>query len=173
LDKPVQLHDSPVDSSTLDSRRLPTFGLAAGAQTSQPPESTLLLAVSPYREDLTFLTQTFRETTWKLCGARTYREALTLLCHDRMPVVICRCCLPDGNWKDVLSQIAVLPDPPRLLVVSGDPDDRLWAEVINLGGYDLLTVPFVQKELIWAVGGAWQNWEYETRRARQRWRQSN
>jgi hypothetical protein len=44
--------------------------------------------------------------------------------------------------------------------------------VINLGGYDLLTVPFVQKELIWAVGGAWQNWEYETRRARERWRQS-
>jgi hypothetical protein len=78
--------------------------------------------VSPYREDLAILTQTFRETTWKLCEARTYREALMILCHDRMPVVICRSCLPDGTWKDVLSQTAVLPDPPRLLVACQEPD---------------------------------------------------
>jgi hypothetical protein len=80
--------------------------VAADALTFQPPESTLLLAVSPYKEDLAFLTQTFRETTWKLCEAHTYRETLTILCHDRMPVVICRWCLPDGSWKDVLSQTA-------------------------------------------------------------------
>jgi hypothetical protein len=94
-----------------------------------------------------------------------------ILCHDRMPAVICRSCLSDGTWKDVLSQTSVLPDPPRLLVACEEPSDRLWAEVINLGGYDVLTVPFDRNELIWAVGRAWQNWEYATRRAHERWRE--
>jgi DNA-binding NtrC family response regulator len=121
---------------------------------SLPQASTLLLAVSSCGEELAFLTETFRDTTWRLREARTYRDALTILCLDRMPVVICRCCLPDGNWKDVLSQIAVLPDAPRLIVTSPEPDDRLWAEVITLGGYDVLTMPLDRNEVIWAVGRA-------------------
>jgi len=171
LRKSLQPPDSPASLPIPDSSRLLTPGLAADARTSQPPESTLLLAVSPHKEDLAFLTQTFRETHWRLCEAHTYREALTILCHDRMPAVICRSCLPDGTWKDVLSQTAVLPDPPRLLVACKEPRDQLWAEVINLGGYDVLTVPFDRNELIWAVGRAWQNWEYDTRRAHERWRE--
>ena len=65
----------------------------------------------------------------------------------------------------------VLPDPPRLLVASKEPDGRLWAEVLNLGGYDVLTLPFVQQELHWAVECAWENWERDTRRAHARWRE--
>jgi formate hydrogenlyase transcriptional activator len=41
-----------------------------------PRASTLLLAVSPYQNDLDFLTETFHGTNWKLLKAGTYREAL-------------------------------------------------------------------------------------------------
>ncbi len=137
---------------------------------AQPETATMLLAVSPHREDHVFLKQVFHDTNWELCETRTYRDALMILCHDRMPVVICESYLPDGNWKDILSQVAVLPDAPRLIVTSREPDDRLWGEVFNMGGHDVLTTPFDKNELIRAVNRAWQSWEYEWCRVNQRWR---
>lgn len=136
----------------------------------QPLASTMLLAVSACRENHVFLKQVFRDTNWELREARTYRDALMILCTDRMPVVICESCLPDGNWKDILSQVAVLPDAPRLIVTSREPDESLWAEVLNMGGYDVLTTPFEKDEVIRSVSRAWQSWEEEWSRVNQRWR---
>jgi DNA-binding NtrC family response regulator len=129
----------------------------------------MLLAVSPHSKDHLALKQTFRATNWALREARTYREALMILCQDRMPVVICECSLPDGNWEDVLGQTADLPDAPRLIVTSPEPDARLWAEVLNMGGYDVLATPFDQNEVIRVVSGAWRSWESEWSRVKQRW----
>ncbi len=137
----------------------------------QPQTATMLLAVSSRREQHVVLKQVFRDTNWELREARTYRDALMVLCHDRMPVVICESCLPDGNWKDILSQVAVLADAPRLIVTSREADERLWAEVLNMGGYDVLTTPFEKNEVTRAVNRAWQSWEYEWCRVNQRWRQ--
>jgi DNA-binding NtrC family response regulator len=136
----------------------------------QPQTSTMLLAVGACRENHVFLKQVLRDTNWELCEARAYRDALMILCKDRMPVVICESCLPDGNWKDILSQVAVLPDAPRLIVTSREPDESLWAEVLNMGGYDVLATPFEKNEVIRAVSRAWQSWEDEWSRVNQRWR---
>ena len=137
---------------------------------SEPQGPALLLAVSSHSKDHLFLKQTFRATNWELREARTYRDALMILCHDRMPVVICESCLPDGNWKDLLSQTADLPDAPRLIVTSPEPDERLWAEVLSMGGYDVLTTPFDKNEVLRSVSRAWQNWDSEWCRISQRWR---
>jgi DNA-binding NtrC family response regulator len=87
-----------------------------------------------------------------------------------MPVVICESCLPDGNWKDILSQVTVLPDAPRLIVTSREPGESLWAEVLNMGGYDVLTTPFEKNEVMRAVSRAWQSWVDEWSRVNRRWR---
>jgi DNA-binding NtrC family response regulator len=116
--------------------------------------------------------QTFHKTNWSVREAHRYSDTMTILCQDRMPVVICRCCLPDGNWNDVLSQIAVLPDAPRLIVTSHEPDERLWAEVFYLGGYDVLNLPFDRNDVMLAVSRAWQSWENECGRVYQHWREA-
>ena len=136
----------------------------------QPRTSTMLLTVSACRGNHVFLEQVFCDTNWELREARTYRDALKILCHDRMPVVICEYCLPDGNWKDILSQVAVLPDAPRLIVTSREPDESLWAEVLNMGGYDVLATPFEKDAVIRAVSWAWQSWEDEWSLVNERWR---
>jgi DNA-binding NtrC family response regulator len=128
-----------------------------------------LLAVSSDSADQFFLKQTFPEATWELHEARSYRAAVAILCYERMPVVICQCSVPDGNWKDVLGQTAVLPNAPRLLVTSPDPDEHLWAEVLNMGGYDVLATPFDRDELIRVVDSARRSWETEWSRMNQRW----
>ena len=78
-----------------------------------------------------------------------------------MPVVLCASKLPDGDWKDVLSQLAPMPDRPRLIVFSRTADESLWAEVLNAGAFDLLATPFNDEELIFTICSAWLDWKGE------------
>jgi hypothetical protein len=43
-------------------------------------------------------------------------------------------------------------------VASHDPDARLWSEVLHLGGYDVLTIPFLAREVILSIRLAWRRW---------------
>ena len=47
---------------------------------------------------------------------------------------------------------------PPLIVASHDADSRLWSEVLHLGGYDVLTIPFLAREVILSIGLAWRRW---------------
>lgn len=70
-------------------------------------------------------------------------------------VLICSTRLSDGtSWKDVLDEIQAVPVPPQFIVADRLADERLWAEVLNLGGHDLLATPFDCMEVLYAVGMA-------------------
>ena len=62
-------------------------------------------------------------------------------------VVVCDEVLADGDWRDVLGDLQSGQQGPPLVVISRLADERLWAEVLNLGAYDLLTKPFVAVEV--------------------------
>jgi DNA-binding response OmpR family regulator len=66
-------------------------------------------------------------------------------------VLICESNLSDGSWRDVLSGLAAEAAAPPLILVSRLADDHLWAEVLNLGGYDVLSKPFDAREVLWSV----------------------
>ena len=134
---------------------------AAGDQPFEHLVQLSSLAVSPSVEDLSFLERKFEEAHWKLYTAGTYRETLAELSKHQVPVILSECQLPDRNWKDLLSRLAAIPDPPRLIVFSRHADDRLWAEVLNLGGFDVLATPFRKEELMFAIGSAWLDWQSE------------
>jgi DNA-binding response OmpR family regulator len=119
------------------------------------------LAISPFVEDLRFLEDRYKEASWKLYTAHTYREGMDELRVNRVPIVLCEEKLGDGGWKDVLSQLALIPDRPRLIVFSRNADEHLWGDVLDLGGFDLLATPFRDDELIFTVGSAWLDWKGE------------
>jgi DNA-binding response OmpR family regulator len=73
--------------------------------------------------------------------------------------------LPLGDWKDLLAAIRLLPDPPLLIVTSRLADEYLWAEVLNLGGHDVIAKPFLLAELRWVLAGAWRIVEENRKRA--------
>jgi DNA-binding response OmpR family regulator len=56
--------------------------------------------------------------------------------------------------------------PPPLIVSDRLADERLWAEVLNLGAYDLLAMPFDAKEVLHAVSAARRCTEYAQEGAR-------
>ncbi len=106
---------------------------------ASPPERVVtVLTVSDSEEDREWLRDVFGHSKWKMLSARSCREALEILQSNRISVVVCECELPDGNWKSLLGRFAQAAEEPLLIVTSRQADDRLWAEVLNLGGYDVL-----------------------------------
>lgn len=65
------------------------------------------------------------------------------------------CKLPDGNWLEILDQISGRTEKCFLIVTSRLADASLWAEVLNLGGYDLLAKPFNRQEVRHVLTSAW------------------
>jgi DNA-binding response OmpR family regulator len=89
-----------------------------------------------------------------ICGR--CRDAFDLI--QFASVVICEDSLPDGSWREVLRTLQALGRSPALIVTSRLADDRLWAEVLNLGGYDVLAQPLRAQEVMWAVRSAHRRW---------------
>lgn len=127
-----------------------------------------ILAVSPAQEDHLLLSHVFSHSNWRFDRARTCAEALEVLQRSGVAVVICAAELPDGTWKDLLARLAGSPVPPRLIVASRLADDSLWAEVLDRGGYDVLSMPFEPPEVIRVVSLAWRQWQHESGRAARR-----
>lgn len=131
---------------------------------SRPSGDVAVLAVSPYAEDRQALEKVFARSRWTIYTARSCAEAADFLRSATVPVVICESDLPDGDWKDVLERIALNIPPPQLIVTTQLADDRLWAEVLNRGGYDVLAKPFCAPEVFRIVSLAWRHWKEEWQR---------
>lgn len=67
--------------------------------------------------------------------------------------------MPDSSWKSLLAALDQLPDRPLLVVTSRLADEHLWAEVLNLGGYDVLMKPFDPQEVVRVISLAWLRWK--------------
>lgn len=107
-----------------------------------------ILAVLPVGEDRRALEETLEGAGCRLQFVRSLQEVQAALGECAVAVVISDTGLPGGHgWKDVLAVLQLLPCPPPLIVADRLADERLWAEVLNLGGYDLLTKPLQPAEL--------------------------
>jgi DNA-binding response OmpR family regulator len=114
--------------------------------------------VSPLAEDHLSLKAIVRHPTWRLFSADCVLAALAFLRRHEIPVVLCERDLMPGTWIDMLDHIRNLSHPPTLIVTSRMADERLWAEALNLGAWDVLAKPFDQTEVIRTVKSAWQRW---------------
>jgi DNA-binding response OmpR family regulator len=118
-----------------------------------------VLLISPFDEDHQHLRDLLKHSNWQQYEARTQRESFEFLRKNVTPVVICESELPDGGWQDVLAQLDRMQSPPMLVVTSRMADDRLWSEVLNLGGYNVLAKPLNMQEVFHVAGLAWMSWK--------------
>lgn len=134
-------------------------------QISPADKTVAVLAVSPHNEDHACLRAIFSHSNWRIFSARDCAEALRFLRANRLAVLVSECDLPDGDWKSLLDSLSSLPLPPLLVVTSRNADDTLWAEVLNLGAYDVLSKPFDRAEVTRIISLAWLHWKEEATRA--------
>jgi DNA-binding response OmpR family regulator len=98
------------------------------------------------------------ECTWKFQSGNNLESALRVSDGNALAVILCdHDRMPEG-WKELLEWFAGVPRPPLLIVTSRLADERLWAEALNLGAYDVLCTPFDRNELTRAVTLACSQW---------------
>ena len=126
-----------------------------------------VLSVGPHDADGVVLERIFHESAWSvppnsawmLIARPTLDSACSVLQDAPVPIVVCEADLLPGTWRDMLDHISLVADPPLLIVTSRLADDRLWAEALNLGAYDVLAKPFDATEVIRIVSMAWRHWQ--------------
>jgi DNA-binding response OmpR family regulator len=124
--------------------------------------SDVILAVNLCKQDCRSLKTIFGGFRWKLASVATLAQGLRQAESQSVPVIVCECDFQDGNWKLLLDRVRMLPRPPRLIVASRFADERLWAEVLNLGGHDVLLTPFDADEVHRVVSYAVDSWHLES-----------
>lgn len=117
-----------------------------------------VLAVTPFDSDVQALARIFGHTAWDLSSVPTLSRALDYLNINPAPVILTDTELPDATWKDMLAACSGMPHSPYLILAASNADDRLWAEALNLGAYDVLAKPFRSQEVFRIVGLAWRHW---------------
>jgi len=119
-----------------------------------------VLSVTPYEEDHLWLQDIVSHSKWKLHGADRLESALAVLHEHKIGVVLSERDLPPHSWTDMLHAVHHFQDAPAVIVASRLADERLWAEALNLGAYDVLAKPFDRDEVLRSVSLAWLNWHH-------------
>lgn len=111
-------------------------------RTSSPIERKGVLLFSQTEKTRASLSAILVDSGWAVYTASSLREAVALLRKNDIPVAIA-----DGGWREILDAAGSRPNPPSVIVTAPFADEALWAEVLNLGGFDVLAQPFDANEV--------------------------
>jgi hypothetical protein len=112
-------------------------------------KGTILIAGFPSGEERFSLKNMLGGRNWDLRFTGTLERARAALRAFPTAAVLSETGFSGGySWKDLLGAIQEVVNPPPLIVASRLADERLWAEVLNFGCYDLLARPFDETEVL-------------------------
>lgn len=103
-----------------------------------------------------YLSGLFQPFGWTIRRSVSLEEVGEFLESNRAAVAVCEEALPGAAWQDVLSIVNSVPSAPMFVVVGNDR--ALLDGVLALGGFDALTRPLRESEVIWTVASAWHQW---------------
>ena len=134
---------------------------SATGRSTMPPLAVIGLVTSD--EDRQLLARICSRNSWHLLFADTREEARTALDKSKAPVILCDRDLPGKGWRETVEDLASSPQRACVILVSGVVDTYLWDEVVRTGGYDVLSKPLREDEVVRAVRLAWSYWNSATR----------
>lgn len=84
----------------------------------------------------------------KTSSAGNLRDGQELLQGESFDLLIVDAELPGGPWHRLLQTIVSSAKGCEVIVCSRCGDEKLWADVLQRGAYDLLAEPFEENEVI-------------------------
>jgi len=108
---------------------------------------TGVLFVSPRREDATTLSSMLGSLSVPIEYVADLAHARAMIRDGKYPVILTEANLNDGTWLDVLDLARRVTPRSEVIVTDVRADARFWAEVLNMGAYDLIAQPFATAEV--------------------------
>ena len=106
-----------------------------------------ILFVSPSAEDASILAEMLNPLSIPLEHAPDVRRARVKLDCEMFGVLLTEASLPDGSWEDVMNVAEEARLCSTIVVTHPFADARFWADVLDMGAYDLLPQPFCRSEV--------------------------
>jgi len=119
------------------------------SRSSRGPNTVVGLVTSS--EDRRLLSGICSRNGWNLILQDTCEEARIALHRLKSPVVLCDRDLPGQRWRETVEELASSPHRACIILVSGVVDTYLWNEVARTGGFDVLSKPLREEDVVRAV----------------------
>ena len=119
----------------------------------------VILSVSRHQPDHQFLEASVEAYNVELARAVDLPGAFGVLGRREVSVVVFDHDSMPGTWRDMLAHLQEQPNPAALVVTSRLADERLWAEALNLGAWDVLVKPFDRTEVTRSIEQAVRHWQ--------------
>ena len=133
--------------------------MARAPRTASHPGLIDLLLISPGECDRLLLEKAVRTAEWHLLHVHTCEEALAIMEAYLVPVVVCDQKAAGGDWRRAVKCMISAPHPAPTLLASDSYDWRLWIELIDHGGFDLIAKPFNAAALDEKLHRAFNHWK--------------
>jgi DNA-binding NtrC family response regulator len=148
--------------------------MTAGARASPDSERRFeVLLIAQHTLETAPLQKILSEYQCELYVVRTPQQGLRFLEAHPLGVIIYDISEPSAErWQDLLRQLSEIYPTPRLIVASRIGDETMWAEVLNLGGFDLLLKPYDPDEVRRVSTHAWRSWMRDARQDSRELRQA-
>jgi DNA-binding NtrC family response regulator len=124
-----------------------------------------VLFVTRRHEDARLLSRMLRALPLRLDHVASIKLAHAKLQREDYDVILTEAALPDGTWVDVLQLARNSAQELEVIVTDPQADARFWAEVLNLGAYDVLPQPFYEPEVCRILSNACSRSAVEAYRA--------
>lgn len=106
---------------------------------------TVLVVMSPERSP--DLIRSLSAVVPLVVTVPTCDEASSVLRREPVGLVLTDLSLPDGSWCDVVNRAGDLRPGTPVVVCARLADERLWTDVLDAGGFDVLAEPYQEPEL--------------------------
>ncbi len=113
-----------------------------------------VLAVSVWLNDRVVLEPLCRREGWDVRFTNSPREAFRLVRERRFDVVLCDRNQPGFPWREVIERLSENSPSTRILLVSPAAGDYLWGDVVQQGGYGVLTRPLRAADALHTISTA-------------------
>jgi DNA-binding NtrC family response regulator len=113
-----------------------------------------LMLVSGEEQNHTTLGTPFERDGWRVHHSHSFAD-FAATSEEGPAVVVTDYTLPDGSWTKVLTYTRDHAPASEVVVYSRLADEHLWAEVMCLGGFDVVSDPSDERELLRVTTAAW------------------
>ena len=139
---------SPVHAFFEKAKRFASFLHDAGRN-----EAAGIVCLLSDPEDLRKMTSLASAQRWQIAFARSRAEAE----RAHADIILVDRDMAGPDWRGTMTALSALARTTCIILVSRAADESLWNEVVSHGGYEILSKPLREEEVVRAIKMA-RNW---------------
>ena len=123
------------------------------------PSPIAVVVASVCENDRRCLRRLLQGTQWLLVEAAAWTDVQRLAGSVVSQSYCANRELPGVKWQNGVSMLMAAMGAPCIILLSDVSDPYLWDELVQHGGFDVLTRPFQRAELLLLLGFAHTHWK--------------